>query len=546
MNKSISNIKVFKETNVDLNYKHYVVCNGCNEKLTASWLTEDGSLEVNPIMVGTRKYCDQCKHEKQLQLNKIKQLSKIRKNPNCKECGLPNSKGKQYCSDACFHKGVLRNKKKNNHLTRILINGLTKKDEIKYYNDIITKVSSYIELRKVDTMKHKRSYGWVVKYCKPKWMLSASERLNVIKKEKEERDIQNLLEVEKLPYIKRVIKTYYNTENTFRIECECTNGHILKRDVSKILKQKECTLCRTEDIRNEKRIQKELQLEIRLKEKTETKLIKELERVNRVSEFINSDEYKKYNNWKQTPISFEYTWLRTEGKVYLNEELKLKLDKISYFIYKTAGARCPYPKKKGHRWCRHCELEKTNDNFRGKNICVDCSKIYRKENYYEADKTKLKINYHTDPMVKLHTLIRVYVLSALKGKPKSYRTKDILGIEWNEFRDYIEGMFEPWMNWDNHGHGKGKWALQHIIPKTYAETEDDIYRLNYYKNLMPMNFLDNGALRDRILRYQLNEWHYDNCSDLLDKYKNKIIESMDDVNGYNISNDQNTIYNPFW
>jgi hypothetical protein len=90
-------------------------------------------------------------------------------------------------------------------------------------------------------------------------------------------------------------------------------------------------------------------------------------------------------------------------------------------------------------------------------------------------------------------------------------------------------MFEPWMTWDNHGHGIGKWALQHIIPKTYAETEDDIYRLNYYKNLMPMDFSDNGALHDRILRYQLNEWHYDNCSDFLDKYKDRILESMDEI-----------------
>jgi hypothetical protein len=132
-------------------------------------------------------------------------------------------------------------------------------------------------------------------------------------------------------------------------------------------------------------------------------------------------------------------------------------------------------------------------------------------------------------MVKLHHLVKVYVNSALKGKPKSHRTKDILGIEWDEFRDYIEGMFEPWMTWDNHGHGRGKWALQHIIPKTYAETEDDIYRLNYYKNLMPMDFSDNGALHDRILRYQLNEWHYDNCGDFLDKYKDRILDSMNEI-----------------
>jgi hypothetical protein len=44
-----------------------------------------------------------------------------------------------------------------------------------------------------------------------------------------------------------------------------------------------------------------------------------------------------------------------------------------------------------------------------------------------------------------------------------------------------------------------------------------------------MDFSDNGALHDRILRYQLNEWHYDNCSDFLDKYKDRILESMDEI-----------------
>ena len=460
-------------------------------------------------------------------------MSRVRKNINCKVCGNPNPKGKHFCSDICVHTHSLKRDKLKREATkhlRPLINGISKIDEIKYYKGLIDNVSSYIELNKLDTMKHKRSYSWIVKYCKPKWKLSASERLDKIKKDTEIRNVNRLIEVNKLPYIKNVIKTYYNTENDFRIECECNNGHILKRSAIALLKETECTLCKSINVRNEKRIQTELQLEATLVERKERKLTKELERVKLVSDFIDSGEYKNYSNWKQSPIFYAYGWLRNGvGRIYLSKELKLKLDRISYFIYRTPGARCPYPKKKGHSWCRHCETEQTNDNLKGRNICIECAKVYRRENYYEADRMQARINYHTNPMVKLHSLVRVYIFSALKGNPKSYRTKDILGMEWNEFRDYIESMFEPWMNWDNHGHGRGKWALQHIIPKTYAETEDDIYRLNYHKNLMPMDFSDNGALHDRILRYQLNEWHYDNCSDFLDKYKDRILESMDEI-----------------
>ena len=461
-------------------------------------------------------------------------MSRIRKNINCKVCGNPNPKAKHVCSDVCartysFNKNKLK-REATKHL-RPLINGLSKADEIKYYKDLIHTVSSYIELRKVDTMKHKRSYGWLVKYCKPKWILSASERFDKIKKDTEIRNSDRLIEVNKLPYIKNVIKTYYNTENDFRIECECVNGHILKRSCIDLLKQSECIICKSIEKRKQKKANKESELKSLRILKEQDKLNKDLERVKLVSDFIESGEYKNYANWVKSPISYEYHWLRNGfGKEYLTNELKFDLDRISYFTYKTPGARCPYPKKKRHGWCRHCETEKTNDNFKGnKNICIECAKVYRRENYYEVGRIQSRINYHTNPMIKLHALVRVYVTSALKGKPKTHRTKDILGIEWNEFRDYIESMFEPWMNWDNHGHGRGKWALQHIIPKIYAETEDDIYRLNYYKNLMPMDFSDNGALHDRILRYQLNEWHYDNCGDFLDKYKDRILDSMDEI-----------------
>ena len=144
---------------------------------------------------------------------------------------------------------------------RPLINGISKIDEIKYYKDLIDTVSSYIELRKADTMKHKSSYGWIVKYCKPKWIVSASERLQKVKEETDIRNTNRVIEVNKLPYIKRVIKTYYNTENDFRIECECNNGHILKRGVLSLLRQTECTICRSINVKNKKRIQKELELE---------------------------------------------------------------------------------------------------------------------------------------------------------------------------------------------------------------------------------------------------------------------------------------------
>jgi hypothetical protein len=539
-------VKVFKETNIDSRYKYYVQCQRCKENLTATLIWSNGKIETHPTFVGTRKFCDQCKREKQLELSKTKKSSRARKNPNCKDCGNPNPMGKHFCSDICVRnnsrkKQKLKREKKRN--LRLAHTELSKLTEIEYYNDLVSKVSSYTELNKLDTMKRKRSYSWVAKYCKPNWMLCISDRIAKIKEEADIRNTNRLIEVNKLPYIKKVIKTYYNTENDFRIECECTNGHILKRGVLALLKQTECTICRSINVKNKKTIQKDLELERIQKQrqlnKEQTKLNKEIEylkRVKMVSEFIQSGEYKNYDSWKGTPVAYEHSWLRNGAGIdYLTNELKERIDTISYFEYMSAST-CPYSTKENHKWCRKCRTEQHDNDFRSAYICKECALKYRQDEYYEAGNIQGRINYHTNPMAKLHTLVKVYVSSALKGKPKSYRTKDILGMEWNEFRDYIESMFEPWMNWDNHGHGRGKWALQHIIPKTYAETEDDIYRLNYYKNLMPMDFSDNGALSDRILKYQLNEWHYDNCSDFLDKHKDSILESLDEINKRKIQN----------
>jgi len=248
-------------------------------------------------------------------------------------------------------------------------------------------------------------------------------------------------------------------------------------------------------------------------------------RIESIEKFIHSGEYKKYKNWKQTPIFYKYYWIRNGfGKSYLTDDLKFNLDKITYFEYKSSNAVCPYPIKNGYRWCKYCENEFEIKLFGvGKQICKECAKVYRRDNYYEAGRIQSKINYHTKPEEKLHTLIRVYVNGAMKGNKKTKRSKEILGMEFEDFREYIQSKWEPWMNWDNYGHGVGKWCIQHIVPKVFAQTEAEIYLLNNYNNLIPMDFSDNGILKDKILDYQLNEWHANNCKDIINRNKESIV-----------------------
>ena len=49
------------------------------------------------------------------------------------------------------------------------------------------------------------------------------------------------------------------------------------------------------------------------------------------------------------------------------------------------------------------------------------------------------------------------------------------------------------MNWSNKGNPKDgvyepnkTWDIDHIIPSSNAETEDDVYKLNHYSNYQPL------------------------------------------------------------
>ena len=66
--------------------------------------------------------------------------------------------------------------------------------------------------------------------------------------------------------------------------------------------------------------------------------------------------------------------------------------------------------------------------------------------------------------------------------PKKYKTENILGCSFSDFKIHLESKFESWMTWDNYGLYNGElnycWDIDHIIPLSSAKTEEDILRLN--------------------------------------------------------------------
>jgi hypothetical protein len=136
------------------------------------------------------------------------------------------------------------------------------------------------------------------------------------------------------------------------------------------------------------------------------------------------------------------------------------------------------------------------------------TKIYRKENKDKirlAQKTlmsKLKSKKRrqvyeknkrtTNKLYHLTCNIRGLIRNSFvyKGISKKCKTAEILGCNFQEFKNYIESKFESWMNWDNYGKYNGNpnygWDLDHIIPLCVAKNIEELLKLNHHTNFQPL------------------------------------------------------------
>lgn len=119
--------------------------------------------------------------------------------------------------------------------------------------------------------------------------------------------------------------------------------------------------------------------------------------------------------------------------------------------------------------------------------------IKNKEYAKEYKKQWRKMKQETDPIYNLYMSIGAMIRKSFNynGFKKNSRTHEILGCDFEFFKEYIESQFDPWMNWYNRGLYDGEyesgWDIDHIIELKTVETQEDVIRLNYYTNLRPLD-----------------------------------------------------------
>lgn len=111
-------------------------------------------------------------------------------------------------------------------------------------------------------------------------------------------------------------------------------------------------------------------------------------------------------------------------------------------------------------------------------------------NEYRLNYDKLRIT--SDPLYRFIKNLRNLIKSSISksGYRKNSKTSSILGCSFDEFKIYLESKFEPWMSWYNHGKYTGEynqtWQLDHIMPISSGTNEEEIIKLNHFKNFQPL------------------------------------------------------------
>ena len=155
-------------------------------------------------------------------------------------------------------------------------------------------------------------------------------------------------------------------------------------------------------------------------------------------------------------------------------------------------------------------------------------KQWRKENkekikqlskqYYEENKEKInqrnnqykKQRRKTDPILRLSFYTRNSIYNSLKrkGYSKNTNTYKILGLEYEDFYKWLNTEASNGLNFD-----ADDVHVDHVIPVSFAKTEEQVLALNHYSNLQLLTSEENLNKKntyikqsnlDRVMKYHPN------------------------------------------
>jgi len=203
----------------------------------------------------------------------------------------------------------------------------------------------------------------------------------------------------------------------------------------------------------------------------------------------NKEKFREINKKNRSGKNRE-KYLEGKKKSYIRNKKKIRDDQKKYYLINKEKIsqynKGVYIKNKKKHDLRS-KLWREKNPEQNKKI----KKIWYEKNKYKRTE-KIKLRKLQDPLFKLKTAISNRIRNGIKstGFCKKFKTKEILGCTYEEFKIYLESKWDFWMNWKNYGLYNGElnygWDLDHIIPISYAKNEKEVLKLNHHTNFQPL------------------------------------------------------------
>lgn len=119
----------------------------------------------------------------------------------------------------------------------------------------------------------------------------------------------------------------------------------------------------------------------------------------------------------------------------------------------------------------------------------------------KATADRYKARYHGSVEFRLKEILRRRTNKVVRRGDRYARAYLAwLGCSPLEFKAHLEGKWEPWMRWENYGHGKGKWAVDHVQPCASFDLtqESEQRKCFHYSNMQPMCWMKNLLKGDKV------------------------------------------------
>jgi hypothetical protein len=116
-------------------------------------------------------------------------------------------------------------------------------------------------------------------------------------------------------------------------------------------------------------------------------------------------------------------------------------------------------------------------------------------------RVRRRYRYNSDIKFKLSITLRTRLNTALKNNNKVGSAVKDLGCSIEEFKRYIESLWQPGMSWDNWS--KDGWHIDHIAPLSSFDLTnvEDFKKACHYTNLQPLWAYDNFRKSDKLYNH---------------------------------------------